>query len=136
MGWFAAILELAIAVVFYLAARHSANIKTRHDAPVYLVAFLVGFVLLSLGTLLRRRALLGFGSFLVGLEILTYASPVLGLVFLGFGFWLILRVMRKQRAERESAAPVAPRQTNATTRPPAASKRYTPPRNRPPSPKR
>jgi hypothetical protein len=132
LGWAASLLAVAMAIAAYLSYEHSKIVKDRNDAVVVLISFLVGAACMMLGTGLRRRALLGFASFLVGLEVVSYKiGGVVGFVWLGFGFWLISRVLRKQRQDKDAKKPPAakPAATRAAT-PPKASKRYTPPRAR------
>lgn len=130
-GWIATVLGIATGLLAYFAKIHLADHAVRSEATVELAAFFVAWLAMVAGTALRRRALLGFASFLVGLEFTSYLAGLIGVLWLGFGFWLISRVMKRQRIDREArkteTVPV-PGRTRAGT--PVASKRYTPPRKR------
>jgi hypothetical protein len=130
-GWYASALALATGVIGYVHNR-TASGADHKDAGVELVALLVGWACMVAGTALRRRALLGFASFLVGLELISGLAGWIGFLFLGFGFWLIARVMRKQRQDRatEKPATTTGRGSSSSSSAPKPSKRYTPPRTR------
>ena len=123
-----------LAVAVYFVARGSANTTIRHDAATYLIAGLVGCAILVGGVVFRRRALLGFASFLVGMEMLSTGFLYGAVLYLFFGGWLIFRVMKKQRQDQAAGrfsgtVDTGPKSRgNQTTKVPAASKRYTPPR--------
>jgi hypothetical protein len=137
-GLVASALALVTGIIAEFHLRGSGSVKDRNDSVVFFVSFLVGWACMLGGTLTRRRALLGFASFLVGLEMISYLGGFIGIIWLGFGFWLISRVMRKQRMDRDeqkAAAKARPksRTSSGTVK---ASKRYTPPRTRSSSGKR
>ena len=136
-GWIATGFAAVTGVVAYFAERHAPNLTERNDAFVNLIAVLIAVAGMTAGTAFRRRALLGFGSFLAGLILLSSHAGALGVVWLGFGFWLIMRVLQRQRQERDAAR--ATRSSSsakrsgtssraASTPVVKASKRYTPPR--------
>lgn len=133
LGFASVCFAVLVAVLSYVASKHSST-KSIHDAANFLlVSNLVFAGILALGLALKRRALLGFGCFFFGLEeAFSYHSLVLGLPFLVLGGWLILRANRKQRLDREARGPrprpgaKAPERRGPST--PKASKRYTPPR--------
>jgi hypothetical protein len=137
-GLVASALALVTGLIAEYHLHSSQNLKDRNDSIVFFVSFLVGWACMLGGTLTRRRALLGFAAFLVGLEMISYLGGFIGIIWLGFGFWLISRVMRKQRQDRDeqkAAAKARPksRTSSGTVK---ASKRYTPPRARSSSGKR
>lgn len=123
---------LALIGYFYSRASHT---KTIHEAATFLlVSNLIFAGILAFGLVIRRRALLGFGSFFFGLE-LTFSLKALpyGLPFIVFGSWLIIRANRKQKMTRsaldtKSARSSRSRTSSGSTTMPKASKRYTPPR--------
>lgn len=134
LGFAATFITIGTSVWGYSVEHHSKVASTRAIAPDLLVAGLILGALMGLGTVLRRRALLGFAAFMTGFELIT-GGDIAGIVFLGFGGWLIVRVMRKQKMDRAAAggtsapAPRASRQRAAAIpKAPKASKRYTPPR--------
>lgn len=135
LGLAATLFDVAITVAGYFADHHSHVLVYRREASSLLLAGLVGGALMGLGTLMRRRALLGFASFIVGMEMISFAG-VQGVLYLAFGGWLIVRVMRKQKQDHAAGRPTdtidPSRRRGAGTAPgsaPSASKRYTPPRN-------
>lgn len=123
-----------LAVAVYFVARASSTAAIRHDAATYLIAGLVGCAILVGGVVFRRRALLGFASFLVGMEMLSTGFLYGAVLYLFFGGWLIFRVMKKQRQDQAAGRfrgtiDTGPKAgANKSTKVPAASKRYTPPR--------
>ena len=128
-------LAVFLAVVGYHVLIHSTNKTLRPQATVFLIATLIGAGILVLGTVFRRRALLGFGAFLVGLEFFTYRLTIEGLFYLAVGGWLIFRVMQNRKSAAGAARTATPRAAGAakqqrptTVAPPKASKRYTPPK--------
>jgi hypothetical protein len=129
-----------LAALGYFAQRASTVKTTREAAGTFLITMLIAAVLLALGTLMRRRALLGFAAFLVGLEQLSYKFLPGAMIFFAFGGWLIYRVMQKNKQDRANG--IAPRRPGAKREPipsedarpiraPKASKRYTPPKRVP-----
>lgn len=114
--------------------RTHGDATVRKGATEFLVTGIVSTVLLLLGTVFKRRALVGFAAFMTGFGWLTYQNLLLAALFLFFGGWLIIRVMRKQKQDRAAGKPVegiGPRRaggTSASNRAAPASKRYTPPR--------
>lgn len=131
----ATVVEGALTPLFYWYFRTHGNATVRHAAPEFLITGIITTVVLLLGTVFKRRALVGFAAFMTGMAWLTYGSLYFSLLFLIFGGWLILRVMRKQKQDR--AAGKAPtgafggsRRAAAPKAPagPKASKRYTPPK--------
>src|SRR5271165_3269697 len=101
MGFAATVIELgltALVVVPYLTHNHklSANeLKTMSAVHVFLVEGVVLGAFLLVGTMLRRRALLGFASLLVGFWLLHIkALSLLGIAYMGFGIWLVFKVLK------------------------------------------
>jgi len=117
---------------FYSRASHT---KTIHDAATFLlISNLVFAGILAFGIVIRRRALLGFGSFFFGLE-LAFSLKALpyGIPFIAFGAWLIVRANRKQKLTRSaldagSSRSARAKSSSGASKNPKASKRYTPPR--------
>ncbi len=147
MGIAATVIQLgltALVVVPYLTHSHklsSNELKTMSAVHVFLVEGLVLGAFLLLGTILRRRALLGFASLLVGFWLLhVKALSLLGIAYLGFGIWLVFKVLKQNNKEGRGAARGTSRtpraakspKTNATTTvsrsAPKPNKRYTPPK--------
>jgi len=131
LGYVSVVLAAVLTILGYFADRHSTVANDRKFATSLLLAGLVVSGILLLGTLLRRRALLGFASFIAGMQMISF-SDVTGILYLFFGGWLIVRVMRKQRHDQAVAklagtggASVA-KATKAAV--PAPSARYTPPK--------
>ena len=137
-------------VLAYWRLLHDSTTKIdRADAPDFLIAGLIGIGLVLVGITFRRRALLGFAIFLVGLVFITYHLVVGFVLNAGIGAWLLFRVSQRQkaRAATRTVAPDRATRTGGSTRSarssskrapagPAPSKRYTPPRRKPGSPKR
>jgi len=143
----------AIVVVPFLTHHEKPSadtLKTLSAVHYFLAEGIVVSTFLLLGTLLRRRALLGFaclatGIWLVGLP----ALRLFGLAYLALGAWLLLKGLKAQQGGARpprTAAPSQPRPSrrsraearNAGTRSaPKPSKRYTPPKptRRPPQKK-
>jgi hypothetical protein len=157
-GFAAAFVQAALAAGLYLYYRTSPNPKVVTAATDILITGIILSVGILLGTLFRRRALLGFALLLAGLEQVNFAGTkvlkapadlyLVGVAFLLFGGWLIVRVMKiaKEARLRGEAPPsifggsrrppraktAAPAETKkSTSSGPKASKRYTPPRRRP-----
>jgi len=127
----AAGLQGVLTPFLYVYWRTHGDAAVRAGAVEFLVTGIISTVLLLLGAVFKRRALVGFAAFMTGFAWFTYGEVLLGALYLFFGGSLILRVMRKQKQDRAAGKPVeslAPRR--ASDRPaPAPSKRYTPPRN-------
>lgn len=152
----AAALGVAFSIVLAIVFAHPQHVKNSVNGP--LVGAIIGVPSLLLGgsVFIGRRALVGFLALLTGFAVLTLTGPY-GLVYFGIGLWLIMRAQRYSRAAREQGegrpAREARRRTSSTGRdatpskrgttakggakarpataapkPPAASKRYTPPR--------
>jgi hypothetical protein len=156
-GFTAAFVQAALAAGLYLYYRTSPNTKVVTTATDILITGIILSVGILLGTLFRRRALLGFALLLAGLEQVNFAGTkvlkapaglyLVGVAFLLFGGWLIVRVMKvakeaRLRGERppsmfgsrrpppaKSAAPGETKKPSSSG--PKASKRYTPPRRKP-----
>jgi len=147
MGIAATVIELALTalvVIPYLTHSHklsASELKTMSAVHVFLVEGIVLGAFLLLGTILRRRALLGFASLLVGFWLLhVKALSLLGIAYLGFGIWLVFKVMKQNNREGRGTARGATRKpkadksakTNGTTTvsrsAPKPNKRYTPPK--------
>lgn len=133
LGATAVAFAVALALIGYLYSRHSTTTSIHDAAKFLLVSNLVFAGILAFGLVIRRRALLGFGSFFFGLE-LAFSLKALpyGLPFIAFGGWLIVRANRKQQLTRSAADPGSlrnGRSSSKVTGPklPKASKRYTPP---------
>lgn len=145
--------SIFLAVYF---AHPQPHVKSSVNGP--LVGAIIGVPSLLLGgsVFIGRRALVGFLALLTGFAVLTLTGPY-GLIYFGIGLWLIMRAQRYSRAAREQgegrptreprrktaatdrdAAPSKrgatakgggkARPATAAPKPPAASKRYTPPR--------
>gem|GEM_PF-1309579 len=155
LGITAAVCELLltlVVVVPYLMHNHNrsaSELKTLSAVHVFLVEGIVLFVFVLLGTLVKRRALLGFASVLVGLWLFALPSlRLIGLVYMGFGLWLMLKGFKSTQREGRGAARGAakqptPRRSRTSDKSPASrsapkpSKRYTPPKApRRPAPKK
>ena len=127
-----AVFDLLITVLGYRTDLHSASKSVHQGATQFLVAGLVGTIVIVVGVLVKRRALLGFACFMSGLEFQTYHLTIGAVLYLGAGGWLIFRVTQKQKQDRLVTRTSATRSAKATGKAPAgrpkASKRYTPPR--------
>ena len=126
----ATVLALGLVGAGYVVNRHSTVVKVRADALTLLVAGLILIAVMAGGVIFRRGSIVGIASFMMGFELIS-AEDILGALFLIFGGWLIVRSMRRQRAEQAARSRPA-RKTRATPARPAGrpqpSKRYTPPR--------
>jgi hypothetical protein len=155
IGFLALAFELAltaIVVVPYLTHRvklSRTDLKTMSAVHFFLVEGLVVAIFLLLGTLMKRRALLGFASLATAIWLIELpALRVFGLAYLGLGMWLLVKGLKSQQnAARGSSRPSSqPRPSKrsraqaealATRSAPKANKRYTPPKpTRRPSPKK
>jgi hypothetical protein len=129
----AAVIQAALTPVFYFYWRSHGDAAVRAAVVDFLITGVVTTVIIALGAAFKRRALVGFAAFLTGMAWLTYGNLFLAVIYLGFGGWLIVRVMRKQRQDREAGRVPLARSRRASSsvspRPmPKPSKRYTPPR--------
>lgn len=109
VGIFAIIAELALTALVvapYLAHSHKAStstLKTTSAVHIFLIEGLVLGGFLILGTLLKRRALLGFASLLVGVWLVQIkALALLGFAYFGFGLWLVVRALKFSNPNREA----------------------------------
>jgi hypothetical protein len=157
LGIFATVAELALTalvVIPYLTHSHkpsSSELKTMSAVHVFLIEGVVLGAFLLLGTLVKRRALLGFASLIVGAWLLEIkALFLLGIAYLGFGLWLVMRALKYtnregRRAPREPRAPRAAKASKASVgagkavanrSAPQPNKRYTPPKPSRPVPKK
>ncbi len=156
IGFLALAFELAltaIIVVPYLTHHvklSKANgLKTMAAVHDFLLEGIVVGIFLLIGTLLKRRALLGFGALAAGIWLAELPSlRIFGLAFLALGMWLLLKGLKSQQGAGRGprGAPSQPRRANkargdakagATRAAPKPSKRYTPPKpTRRPAPKK
>jgi hypothetical protein len=133
--------------------RTASNLKTLNAVHLFLIEGIVLGAFLLLGTLLKRRALLGFASLLVGVWLLQIkALAVLGIAFLGFGLWLVIKALKvtnkegrgagrgSARGTAEKSTPAKPSRASAASlgdrSAPKPNKRYTPPKPSRPAPKK
>lgn len=132
-----------VVVIPYLTHPHSrstSDLKTLNAVHIFLIEGIVLFAVLLIGTLVRRRALVGFASLLVGLWLLEIkALSLLGIAYVGFGIWLIMKGLKFARgqgqgAARRPAAQPKPRKSRSSDKAtvsrsaPKPNKRYTPPK--------
>jgi hypothetical protein len=114
----------------YFVNRHSTLTKVRADALELFIAGLILVAIMFGGIIFRRASLVGIASFMMGFELFS-GGDLFGVIFLVFGGWLLLRMVRRQRAEI-AAGGRSSRAAKSTppwaTGPPKPSKRYTPPR--------
>ena len=151
-------LFLTASVVVPVLTHHvkltKADLKTLgNGAHIFLLEALVVAMFLLLGTLMRRRALLGFACLATGIFLVELpALRVFGLAYLGLGMWLLLRGLKAQQRVQGGTRPSAGRATSqprssrrsraaakdvASRSAPKPSKRYTPPKpTRRPPPKK
>jgi hypothetical protein len=123
------VLGTGLVVSGYLVDRGSHVEKVRAAASTLLIAGIVVLVIMVLGVIFRRRAMVGFASFMVGFALIT-GGNIFGVLFLGFGGWLLVRALRRQRGEGKPAGTTASKRKPPPkpAGPPKPSKRYTPPR--------
>ncbi|MGB9112362.1 MAG: hypothetical protein WCF24_06520 [Acidimicrobiales bacterium] len=125
------VLGAGLVISGYLIDRHSAVERVRTASGTLLIAGIVVLVIMALGIVFRRRAMVGFASFMVGFALIT-GGNVFGVLFLGFGGWLLVRALRRQRERSgpkpESATATKSKPPPKPAGPPKPSKRYTPPR--------
>lgn len=127
-------LEAVLTPFVYWYWRTHGDATVRRGALEFLVTGFISVGLLLLGTVLKRRALVGFAAFMTGFGWFTYRNLLLALVYLVFGGWLIMRVMRKQKQDKAAGKPTesfGPGSRGGQRKSPTASKRYTPPRRAP-----
>jgi hypothetical protein len=128
------LLNLYLVIIWHNHLSVSKTASDRSEATTFLLIGLVVVVIVGIGLLLRRRALLGFACFLAGLVFLQYKLTLEFVFNAGFGGWLIVRAQQYQKAQRANRAPSTSasrgkdRSATAALRPPTASKRYTPPK--------
>ncbi|MGA3351733.1 MAG: hypothetical protein ABSD85_00925 [Acidimicrobiales bacterium] len=153
IGFLAVAFELAltaIVVIPYLTHHvklSKNNLKTMSAVHFFLVEGLVVAIFLLLGTLLKRRALLGFASLATAIWLIELpALRVFGLAYLGLGIWLLMKGLKSQQNATRGTARGASSQPRPSKRArsqaealasrsaPKANKRYTPPKpaRRPP----
>lgn len=147
-------------VVFHASktlTRHKAHVETLNDHHIAVYVLIVNALLalgIAAGVVSKRRSLVGFTVLLGGFGLLSYGGGIFGLAYIGVGLWLIFRSMKRRPATTRTPAAAAAasgsrsgsleldrrelarasRATEAAVRkPPAASKRYTPPRQKPQS---
>lgn len=127
----ATVVQGALTPLFFWYFRTHGDAVVRKGAVEFLVTGIITTAILGLGTVFKRRALVGFAAFMTGMAWLTYGSLYFSLIFLVFGGWLIMRVMRKQKQDKAAGKPVegiGPRRSTSARSGPKASKRYTPPK--------
>ncbi|MGA9078468.1 MAG: hypothetical protein WB383_09075 [Acidimicrobiales bacterium] len=126
----ASVLALGLVAAAYIVNRHSTVTKVRGDALELFVAGLILVAIMFGGIFFRRASMVGIASFMMGFELFS-GGDLFGVIFLVFGGWLLLRMVRRQRAEIAAGGRPsrASKSTPARTAgPPKPSKRYTPPR--------
>jgi hypothetical protein len=133
-----------------IAQAHAQTLSDHHNAPIYLAVNLVLGLAIAGGILSKRRALVGVTVMLAGFGLSTYGGGIIGLLYLGIGIWLVFRAMRRTPSARAAAgartggggargrrgSPKSSATSSAATavrKPPAPSKRYTPPSTRRPA---
>lgn len=123
------VLGAGLVISGYLVDRGSHVEKVRTAASTLLIAGIVVLVIMVLGVIFRRRAMVGFASFMVGFALIT-GGNIFGVLFLGFGGWLLVRALKRQRGEAKPAASTTSKRKPSPkpSGPPKPSKRYTPPR--------
>ncbi len=155
IGFFAFVFEVALTAIIatpYLTHHVKPNndtLKTIAAVHDFALEGIVVALFLLLGTLLKRRALLGCGSLAAGIWLAELPSlRVFGLAFLGLGMWLLLKGLKSQQGARgaprgagsqprRAKASRADAKSVASRAAPKPSKRYTPPKpsRRPPTKK-
>jgi hypothetical protein len=135
----AGVLSMAAFLAVYLPVLHHRAPKGMAPYSTWLAVGLALGLALVVASLSRRRALVAFASFFVGFAFLESPLRIAGLCYLGLSGFLLMRVSKYQRAEaaRRGAEAAARRRERRAgqadtrsqeRRPPAPSKRYTPPR--------
>jgi hypothetical protein len=126
----ATVLGLGLVTAGYIVNRHSSVLKVRDAALTLLIGGLILVAIMAAGVIFRRGSMVGIASFMMGFELITSAN-IFGALFLVLGGWLLVRTMRRQRAELGAGTrPARPAKTKPERPlgPPKPSKRYTPPR--------
>jgi hypothetical protein len=123
------VLGTGLVISGYLIDRHSHVERVRTASSTLLIAGVVVLVVMALGVVFRRRAMVGFASFMVGFALIT-GGNIFGVLFLLFGGWLLVRALRRQKSttKPDSTTPAKRKPPPKPAGPPKASKRYTPPR--------
>ncbi len=124
------VLALGLVTAGYIVDRHSSVLKVRSDALTLLIAGLILVAIMMAGIIYRRSSIVGIANFMMGFELIT-AEDIFGALFLVFGGWLLVRSMRRQRADqatRSRLLPATKKASGTPSGPPKPSKRYTPPR--------
>lgn len=140
-----------------VAKAHLDTINDHHLAPELLIVNVILGLATAGGVLSKRRSLVGFTLLLGGFGLLAYGGGIVGIIYVVVGLWLIFRSLRRSPSARTAGAttraprargqagaqPVTDRDVLTTGAkataaavhgPTPASKRYTPPRPRRPSP--
>jgi hypothetical protein len=126
----ATVLGLGLVTAGYIVNRHSSVLKVRDAALTLLIGGLILVAIMAAGVIFRRGSVVGIASFMMGFELIT-SENIFGALFLVLGGWLLVRTMRRQRAELGAGARPARSAKTKPERPsgpPKPSKRYTPPR--------
>jgi hypothetical protein len=157
-GFAATVLLLLLTITVTIQLFDDKKATLRDFGWEFLGVGLLCTVLLGVGSLFRRRALVGFASALIGLALVNFGLALEGFLFLALGSWLVFRSLRLAKAARNGTlgqpraarthrdgatanpAPAAPQRgssrrrsksgpgTAASRALPPPSKRYTPPR--------
>lgn len=103
----AACLALATAVVLAIALSIEHVKKVKGQATVdkgtvliVIVALVIPAVVMFVGVIIKRRALVGFTSFLIGFELLQVVG-IFSFAYFILGGWLLLRAYRLSKQRRE-----------------------------------
>jgi hypothetical protein len=133
------LLNLYLVITWSHHLNVSPSKSLRADAPTFLDTGLIATLIVMLGVIIRRRALLGFACFLAAFVFLHYDLGVQFIFNLAFGGWLLIRAQRLQRQlrgpiDKPIRAQGARKPTPTLT--PTPSKRYTPPKRSRPSGRR
>ena len=126
----ATVLGLGLVTAGYIVNRHSSVLKVRDAALTLLIGGLILVAIMAAGVIFRRGTVVGIASFMMGFELIT-SENIFGALFLVLGGWLLVRTMRRQRAELGAGtrpARSAKAKPERPAGPPKPSKRYTPPR--------
>lgn len=135
-GMFLTLLNIYVIFVRSNQLRIDPKPALRAGASQFLVLGLFLSVVLIVGLLVRRRALLGFASVFIGLVFLQYGAPAQFLLSAAYGAYLIIRAQKVQKLQRstnpQSRASASKRTKALPSAPkvmaPSPSKRYTPPK--------
>jgi hypothetical protein len=126
----ATVLALGFVTAGYIVNRHSSALKVRDAALTLLIGGLILVAIMAAGVIFRRGSIVGIASFMMGFELIT-SENIFGALFLVLGGWLLVRTMRRQRAELGAGTRPSRSAKTKPERPlgpPKPSKRYTPPR--------